>query len=156
MKKLFIILFICSIFGCPKQEKLALNQRIEKFQVSECKTDCGIDLIGVRTSKNKNDGLNITLGYIVNCSWKNGYLKNITEQNDTLIVELDRPHSDSGDYPMTSCHCFFYFDFVIRDYSKTPKVIRVAELFEKNKYWDERDFDRYEIEEVEEIIIDKK
>ncbi len=149
MKNLFIILCICSILGCSKQKELALNQRVEKFQVSECRTDCGIDSIGVRTSKTKNDGLKVKLGYIVNCSWKKGYLKNIIEQNDTLIVKLDRPHSDNGEYPMTLCDCFIYFDFVVKNYNKKPKAIHVADLFEDNKYWDEKT--PREIVEIEEI-----
>ncbi len=135
MRNLFIIFLI---FGCTKEKGLPINQRVEKFQVSECRTDCGVDSIGVRTSKTRNDDLKVKLGYIINCSWKKGYLKDITERNDTLIVKLDRPHSDNGEYPMTLCDCFMYFDFEIKNYNKKPKAIRVVDLFEGNKYWDEK------------------
>ncbi len=156
--KILIIIFFLSflIANCSKRKQLPLIEKIERFEVSECQNGCGIDSVGIRKNENKNGNLNVRLGYIANCSWRKAYLKNITEQNDTLLIELDRPHSIDGEYPITTCHCFFYFNFVIKDYTNTPKTIRILELFENNKYWDERDFDRYEIEEVEEIIIDKK
>ncbi|GAA4272517.1 hypothetical protein U6A24_09785 [Aquimarina gracilis] len=152
MKNLLTISLIFLISGCGKQKELLLHQKVEKFQVSECRTDCGIDSIGVRMSQTKNDGLKVKLGYIVNCSWKKGYLKNITEQNDTLIVKLDRPRSDNGEYPMTLCDCFMYFDFVVKDYNKKPKAIRVIDLFEENKYWDEKQ-PKEIVEDVEEEIM---
>ena len=133
--------------GCSKQKEQPLNERVEQFRVSECRTDCGIDSIGVRTYNIEND-LKVKLGYIVNCSWDRAFLKNITEINDTLIVELDMP-SENGHYPITECDCFLFFDFVIRNYSKAPKAIRVAELFEANTYWDERNFKELEIEETQ-------
>ncbi|WP_074408936.1 hypothetical protein [Aquimarina megaterium] len=80
-------------------------------------------------------------------------MKNVTEQNDTLLIELDKPQLNDGGYPVTTCDCFFYFSFVLKNYTNTPKAIRVLELFENNKYWDERDFDRYEFQET---IIEKR
>ncbi|WP_298312118.1 hypothetical protein [uncultured Aquimarina sp.] len=154
MRNLLIISLIFLIFGCAKEKELPINQRVEKFQVSECRTDCGIESIGVRTNMTRNNSLKVKLGYIVNCSWKEGYLKHIIERNDTLIIELDRPHSDNGEYPMTLCNCFIYFDFVIRDYNKIPKAIRVVDLFEDNKYWDEKTLIEI-VDDVEEVIIDK-
>lgn len=156
--RILIIYFLLSflIINCSKQKQLPLIEKVEQFKVSECQNDCGIDSIGIRKNEIKNGNLNVKLGYIINCSWRKAYLKNITERNDTLFVELDQKVLIEGEYPITSCHCFFYFSFVIKDYNNTPKTIRVLDLFENNKYWDERDFDRYEIEEVEEIIIDEK
>ncbi|WP_405570468.1 hypothetical protein [Winogradskyella sp. Asnod2-B02-A] len=148
MKNLIsIVILVCLIIGCSGQKERPLNQKIEQFRVSECRTDCGIDSIGVRTYKAKND-LKVKLGYVVNCSWDRAFLKNITERNDTLIVELDMP-SENGGYPISECDCFFFFEFTIKDYANKPKAIRVAELFEKNKFWDER-----RIPEIEETIIE--
>jgi len=146
--KLSVIFYLT--ISCSKQKEQPLNERVEQFQVSECRTDCGIDSIGVRTSKVKND-LGVKLGYVVNCSWKQAFIKNIEEQNDTLIFELDRPNKN-GEYPITECDCFFFFEFIIKNYTKKPKTIRVAELFEKGKYWDERNFEQ-ELE-IEETVIE--
>jgi hypothetical protein len=140
----------CLIIGCSKQEKQPLIEKIEQFKVSECRTDCGLDSIGVRTYKVKNS-LKVKLGYVVNCSWKQAFLDNIKEKNDTIIIELDKLNVN-GEYPITDCNCFFYFEFLIKNFDKKPKAIRVAELFERNKYWDERNFDQ--ILEVEETIIE--
>ena len=151
MKNLInIAIIVCLIFGCSRRKEQSLNQKIEQFRVSECRTDCGIDSVGVWTNKAKND-LNVKLGYVVNCSWKQAFIKNIEKQNDTLIVELDKPNVN-GEYPITECDCFFFFEFIIKDYTKEPKDIRVAELFEKNKYWDERNL-KQELE-IEETIIE--
>ncbi|NRR93371.1 hypothetical protein HSX10_17490 [Winogradskyella undariae] len=148
MKNLIIIaLFVCLIIGCSEKKEQPLNQKIEQFRVSECRTDCGIDSIGVWTNNIENN-LNVKLGYIVNCSWDSAFFKNITETNDTLIVELDMPNVN-GEYPITECDCFFFFEFMIKNYNKEPKAIRVAELFGKNKFWDER-----RIPEIEETIIE--
>jgi len=133
--------------GCSKQKDIPLNKRVEQFQISECRADCGLDSLGIRTKKIENENLKVSLGYILNCSWEQAYFKNITEKNDTLIVELDMPNSD-GEYPITSCDCFFYFDFVIRDYNKLPKAIRVVDIFTENKYWDETAIFQTEIEET--------
>ena len=137
MKNLIsIAILVCLIIGCSGKKEQPLNQKIEKFLVSECRTECGIDSVGVWTNKIENN-LNVKLGYIVNCSWKRAFLKNITETNDTLIVELDMPNVN-GEYPITECDCFFFFEFIIKNYKKEPKAIRVAELFGDNKFWDER------------------
>ncbi|MEP3448358.1 MAG: hypothetical protein ABJN61_11695 [Flavobacteriaceae bacterium] len=150
MKTLILLSVVfCLTIGCSKQKKQSLNERAGQFKVSECRTDCGIDSIGVHTDIIKND-LKVKLGYVVNCSWRQAFLKNIKERNDTIIVEFDRPNVN-GEYPITECDCFFYFEFLIENFDKEPKAIRVAELFEKNKYWDERNFD-YVI--TEETIIE--
>ena len=156
--RIFVIIFFLSflIVGCSKRKELPLIEKIERFKVSDCQNDCGIDSVGIRKNTIQNGNLNVRLGYIVNCSWRKAYLKNITEQNDILLIELDKPQLIDREYPITSCDCYFYFNFVLKDYTNIPKTIRVLELFENNKYWDERDFDRYEVEEVEEIIIDEK
>lgn len=151
MKNLITVsVIVCLIIGCSKQKEQPMNQRVKQFRVSECRTDCGIDSIGVQTYKTKNN-LKVKLGYVVNCSWNRAFLKNITETNDTLIVELDKPNVN-GEYPITECDCFFFFEFMITNYAKKPKAIRVAELFEKNKYWDERNFEQ--ILDIEETIIE--
>lgn len=151
MKNLITLsIIVYLIIGCSKRKEPSLNKLIQQFRVSECRTDCGIDSIGVQTYKTEND-LKVKLGYFVNCSWKKAFLKNITERNDTLIVELDKPNVD-GEYPITECDCFFFFEFMITNYANEPKAIRIAELFEQNKYWDERNFDQ--ILEIEEPIIE--
>lgn len=149
MKKylLFIIGFNF-IVSCAKQEKVPLNERVEEFRVSECRRDYGLDSIGILTKKIENKNLKVSLGYVLNCSWEQAYFKNITEKNDTLIVTLDRPHSEDGQYPLTSCDCFFYFDFVVRDYDKLPKAIRVVDIFTEDKFWDETAIFKTEIEEI--------
>ena len=158
---LVITFLICLILGCSRRNIIPLNNRVEQFQVSECRNDCSIDSIGIRTNKIENKNLKVSLGYILNCSWKQAFFKNIIEKNDTLIVELDRPHSENGEYPITDCDCFFYFDFGIRDYHKIPKAIRVVDIFTKDKFWDETAIYQMEVEEtipaflneVEETII---
>jgi len=147
MKNLIFYSFILALFiGCSKPKPQSLNKRITQFQVSECKTNCGLDSIGVKTTKVDNN-LNVRLGYIVNCSWSRAFFKNITEVNDTLIVELDIP-SENGEYPISECDCFYYFNFKIINYPKTPKAIRVIDIFEKDKFWDE-----IKIPEIEETSI---
>ncbi len=148
MKKLInIAIFVCLIIGCSERKEKSLNQKTKRFRVSECRTDCGIDSIGVSTNKSGKN-LNVKLGYIVNCSWNKAFLKNITEINDTIIVELDKPNLN-GEYPITECDCFFFFEFMIKNYNKEPRAVRVTELFDKNKFWDER-----RIPEIEETIIE--
>ena len=148
MKNLIsIAILFCLIIGCSGKKAKPLNQRIEQFRVSKCRTDCGIDSVGVWINKIENN-LNVKLGYIVNCSWDRAFLKNITEINDTLIVEFDKPNVN-GEYPITECDCFFFFEFKIKNYAKEPKAIRVAKLFETNKFWDEKG-----IPEIEETIIE--
>ena len=149
MKNLSLLIVVSSlVFCCAKTDKLPLKERVNDFHVSECRKDCWTESIGVKTHKTINGNLKVQLGYIKNCSWEKGYFKNITEINDTLIIEIDMPHTN-GQYSITSCDCFFYFDFVIKDYPKTPKAIRVADLFDKNKFWDE-----VPIFEIEETTID--
>ncbi len=136
MKNLILLSIILFFFvACSKQKIQSLNKRVTQFQVSECKTNCGLDSIGVTTNK-ADKNLNVRLGYIVNCSWSKAFFKNITEVNDTLIVELDIP-SENGEYPISECDCFYYFNFKIINYAKTPKAIRVIDVFEKDKFWDE-------------------
>ena len=147
MKNIIFYSFILVVFiGCSKSKSQSLNKKIELFQVSECKTNCGIDSIGVKTTK-VNNNLNVRLGYIVNCSWSKAFFKNISEVNDTLVVELDLPNIN-GEYPITECDCFFYFKFKIVNYNKTPKAIRIIDIFEKGKFLDE-----LKIPEIEETPI---
>ena len=138
------------MFSCSKKNKPPLNKRVDNFKISECKRNCGIDSIGFQTKRIDNN-LNVKLGYIVNCAWNEAFLKDIIETNDTLIVQFDKPNDD-GNYPITECNCFYFFEFTIKDYQKTPKSIRVAELFEEHKFWDERNFEN--IIEIEETIIE--
>ncbi|MDH7913040.1 hypothetical protein [Winogradskyella sp. SYSU M77433] len=150
MKNILVILFIAIfVVSCKKQNIKPLNQRIENFKVSECRTNCGIDSIGVSTTKSKSD-LFVKFGYIVNCCWDQAVFKDIEEVNDTLIVEFDRPNQN-GEYPICECDCFFYFTFTINNYTKKPKAIRVKDIFTEHKFWDERSFEHMVIEET---IID--
>ncbi|WP_299439363.1 hypothetical protein [uncultured Aquimarina sp.] len=143
------------IISCSKPREISLFERTENFKISECKKECGVDSIGIRLNKVKNGDLFVRLGYIVNCSWGNGYLKSVIDKNDTLLIKLDRPHDIDTlridtlknnvieyeieeSYPLTDCDCFFYFDFTIKNFKKTPKLIRISEQFEENKYWDEK------------------
>ena len=66
---------------------------------------------------------------------------------------MDRPHSDNAEYPITPCDCLIYFDFVIKNYSKKPKAVRIVNLFEADKYWDEKTPIEI-VDDVEEEIID--
>lgn len=145
-KKILLFFIIILFFRCSKQSTKPLNQRIEKFQVSECKTDCGIDSIGVQTQKINSD-LSVKLGYIVDCSWSKAFFKNITEIKDTLIIELDMP-IENGGYPISECDCFYFFNFKIKNYTKEPRAIRVVDIFEDGKFLDER-----KIPEIEETPI---
>ena len=54
---------------------------------------------------------------------------------------------------MTLCDCLIYFDFVIKNYSKKPKAVRIVNLFEADKYWDEKTPIEI-VDDVEEEIID--
>lgn len=139
--------FLCTslfILGCAKQKSLV--ERTKNFQISECKQDCGVDSIGVRLNKIRNGDLHVSLGYILNCSWDDAYLENLTYERDTLIIELERQ-----DDALTSCFCFFYFDLIIEDFEIAPNAVRIVDNFEEGKYFDERNFDQYKIEEVEDI-----
>ncbi|MDG4715089.1 hypothetical protein [Winogradskyella marincola] len=147
MKNLILYSFILFLFiGCSKPKPQSLNKKIKEFQVSECQTNCGLDSIGVKTAKVDNN-LNVRIGYILNCSWSRAFFKNISEVNDTLIVELDLPNIN-GEYPITECDCFFYFNFKIVNYNKTPKAIRIIDIFENGKFLDE-----LKIPEIEETPI---
>ncbi|WP_299261178.1 hypothetical protein [uncultured Aquimarina sp.] len=167
------IVIILLIIGCSKRKQISLYERTENFKVSECREDCGIDSIGIRTNKISNGDLFVRLGYIVNCSWESGYLKSIINKNDTLLIELERPHDIDTlridtlktdiieyeieeSYPLADCDCFFYFDFSIKNFRNVPKSIRISDQFKENKCWDERSYSKYEIEDVEEITINKK
>ena len=147
--------FFCTvlfIWGCTKPKSLV--ERTKNFQISECKQDCGVDSIGVRLNKIKSGDLYVRLGHIVNCSWKQGYLKDMIYNSDTLVLELDRPHDidtvriDSiknniiyeieTSYTLTDCDCFFFFEFIVEDFETAPKSIRILDNFKNGKYWDER------------------
>ncbi|MEM9680573.1 MAG: hypothetical protein AAF901_09640 [Bacteroidota bacterium] len=150
--QILIITLSLLVFSCDKRKEQLLNQKVKYFQVSECRNDCGVDSIGFSTYI-VGDNLSVKLGYIVNCSWDGAFLKGIIERNDTLIVKLDRPNNN-GEYPITDCDCFYFFDFIIEEYTKKPEVVRVTDLFEKDKFWDERNFDKFR--EVEEAITNIK
>jgi hypothetical protein len=149
-----LIFYIFLIVGCSQREDIPLSERVDYFEISECKRDCGIDSIGIRKNEIKDNKLYARLGYIVNCSWEKGFLKNVTEKNDTLIIELDRAHSKEGKYPINSCDCFYYFDLVIKDYYKSPITIRITDLFDKGEFWDEKTpIEIIEIEDIEETEL---
>jgi len=126
------------ILSCSKPEEVSLYESVENFKISKCKKACSIDSVGIRLNKVKHGDLFVRLGYIVNCSWEGGYLKNVINKNDTLLIELDRPHNidtlqidslkmDSIEYhvetsyPMADCDCFFYFDFTLKNFNTIPK-----------------------------------
>ncbi|MBW1295023.1 hypothetical protein [Aquimarina litoralis] len=158
---LYFLCIALFILGCTKPKSLL--ERTKNFQVSECKQDCGVDSMGVRLNKIRNGDLYVRLGHIVNCSWKQGYLRDMIYDSDTLVLELDRPHDidtvriDSTknnvfyeietSYTLADCDCFFFFEFTVEDFETTPKSIRILDNFKKGKYWDERDI----IEEVEDV-----
>ena len=169
MKESIIILFTTFlIVSCSKQNNISISEKVEFFEISECQTKCGIDSIGIRKNEIKSGDLFVKLGYIVNCSWQQGYLKNIIKRNDTLIIEIDRPHDidtlriDSLNYeitetyPLTDCDCFFYFDLKIKKITQVPKIVRISSAFKKEKYWDEIASHYYDYEVIEETILDEE
>ncbi len=162
MRYLIRILFsVFLIVGCSNKKDTSLIEKIDDFKISECKINCGIDSIGIRKNEIKNGDLLVRLGYIVNCSWEQGSIKNINLKKDTLLIELDRPHEidtvkiDSltyeivETYPLTDCECFFYFDLKIKEIIQRPNIIRISSTFEKDKYWDMLTKKHFRIEKTE-------
>jgi len=160
----FGLILLGTIIGCSTSRNLPINERISSFQVSECQTNCGSDSTGIRQNKIVKGDLHIKLGHIVNCSWKYGYVTNILQRNDSLYIELDRPHETNtitkNDsiviieeiYPLADCDCFFYFDMIIEDVLNPPLTIRIHERLDKNNFWDRKNkIEIVEIEEVKEI-----
>ena len=80
------------LVGCSSQNKESLLNQLIAFEISECRHQCGADSVGVRRNKIQGENLSVRFGYIVNCSWKYGYVDDITQRNDTLFLRLDRPH----------------------------------------------------------------
>lgn len=161
MKKIILLFFLMiSIIGCSKQKERSLFEKIENFNVSECKNNCGIDSIGIRRNEIKNGNLFIKLGYIVNCSWEEGFIDTISQKNDTLYIELDKPHDVDTTwvnaneykiietYPIYDCDCFYFFNLTIKDMYKAPKVIRVSPTYQKQKFWDLKPYYYQEVEET--------
>ena len=145
---IYYVLSLCFLSNCTNK-KLVVDQ----FKVSTCCHSCNIDSVGVRTKIVEDKGLYIKLGYFLNCTWSDGYFKSIKEQNDTLIIELDRPHSN-GEYPIVECDCFINFEMILKDYGRIPRAVRVLQLFEEDKYWDEILLEQHEILEPEEINLE--
>ena len=120
-----------------------------------------MDSIGIRKNEIINGNLHVKLGYIVNCSWDQGYLRNIKNRNDTLFIEVERlgmidtTHIDSTKFivekyvPLTECSCFFFFDLQMEAFNKPPKSIKISP-YHNNKAF----FDEVEIMEIEETIIE--
>ena len=130
---LAMVLIVFLIANCSENREESLLERTKNFSISECRQDCGVDSIGVKKNKVLNGDLFVRLGYMANCSWGDGYLKDIKASNDTLYLLLDKiPEIDTVSidtiapdtiqilttetYPLTSCDCFFFFDFSIKNY----------------------------------------
>ena len=141
------LLILVLLNGCTKKKLV-----VDEFKVSVCNNACTVDSVGVRTEIIKDKDLYIKLGYFLNCTWENGYFKSIKEKNDTLIIQLDRHHTN-GEYDIVLCDCFINFELILKDYNRIPKAVRVLQLFEKDKYWDEIPLEPYEIIEVEEVKL---
>jgi hypothetical protein len=152
-----LILVLSSLLCCSKQKELSFFDKVEGFKISECKMNCSIDSVGVRQNEIKQGDLFVKFGYFLNCSWEDGFIKDIAERNDTLIIYMDRPHNidtvsvdsmivDSKlvineeitkTYEITDCGCFFFFDLKINDVAEAPKVIRVSGEAERTDYLDQ-------------------
>ena len=106
----------------------------------------------------KDGDLYIKFGYFLNCAWEDAFIKEVEEQNDTMIIRMDRPHDvdttlvnksvDSdfdgiedveivAAYPIYDCDCFFFFNMKIEDVEQAPKVIRIAPEVDRDKFWDQ-------------------
>ena len=166
---LAMVLIVFLIANCSENREESLLERTTNFSISECRQDCSVEDIGIRKKEVKDGNLLVRFGYILNCSWERLYLKDVNYSNDTLYLELHQypkidtiksvTNPDSGTveyiteetYPISQCFCFFNFDFSIKDFDEVPETIRVKDKFSEGKFWDEKDFSIYDVEDDVEV-----
>lgn len=149
---LIIFLILVSIVSCSSKNAVPLIDRVDSFNISECRKNCSIDSIGIRHNKIEESKLKLKFGYILNCSWEvNGYLKDLRINNDTLFVNIDQKPEETrieidsiqeGSetiiterevmiFPYYDCDCFLNFDIVIDGIEKAPNEVKIFSAFDK-------------------------
>lgn len=123
-----------------------IDERITTFRISGCpderrdRKDSGEIVINELTG----DTLTLRLGHWMNCAWEEGLLENIRFSNDTLNINLDRPHKyvekdEEGKeikvYTAAECNCYFFIDLKLIGTGKKPGTILINSKPVKNGYW---------------------
>lgn len=159
MKKFIVYTLLTVCIGCAETDQRPLRDRIS-LNISECRNDCSRDSLGLRENRVIDGNLRLRFGYMVNCIWSAGYIDEVLERNDSLIIRMDRPHSldtiSMNDnklvteliYPLADCDCFYFFSYQIENYTNPPSTVHIVDL-SASMDWDQLPYRKFvDIEEI--------